>query len=412
MTATNLFEQATDPTVRADPYPIYARMRETPVARQDDGIYVVSTYEEVRSLLFDSRMSSQVVPKPALAATGNPFIDLILNPIRTHIIHKHRSFVFRDPPDHDVVRRHVMAQFTPERLQNIKPLIDETVGALISAMRGRERVDLIVDFAYPLSVAIICALLGVPPEDDRKFEAWSTGLATGGDLLQLDKKARQKIAADVFAISSYLGALIDAKRKRPADDILTGLATFRDAKAGKLKRFDVISTAVTLLVAGHETTVGLIANGMLALLRDQTLLARLRDEPSVAPRLIDEVLRLDPPVQFLRRKALDDIVLAGVRIPKDAAVILVIASANRDPKRFENPDAFNLDRKNSQYLSFGAGLHFCIGSSLARSEAETALPALAKRLIAPRLVADPPPYRPMAALHGPKHLIVDIQGVV
>jgi cytochrome P450 len=209
MTQTSLFSRAIDPAVRANPYPLYARLLETPVARQDDGVYVVSAYEEVRTLLFDSRMSSEVVPKPTLAKTGNPFMDWILNPVRTHFLHKHRSFVLRDPPDHDVVRRHVMAQFTQERLQNIKPHIAEVVDALISEMQGRGQVDLIADFAYPLPVAVICQLLGVPPEDEKKFQAWSTGLASGGDLLHLSDEANQKIAADVFAISSYLGGLID-----------------------------------------------------------------------------------------------------------------------------------------------------------------------------------------------------------
>ncbi|SFK19463.1 cytochrome P450 [Methylocapsa palsarum] len=413
MTSGNLFADVIDPAARPDPYPIYARLRETPVARQDNGIYVVSTYDEIRALLLDSRLSSKVVPKPQHAKTGNLFKDWILNPLRAHIVHNHRSLVFRDPPEHDAMRRHILVQFTPARMQKIKIRIHEIVDELITKMQGRTRIDLVADFAYPLPVTVICELLGVPHEDEKKFHGWSTSLVAGLDPdLHLSQEAKQRIAVDNDAISSYLAALIRAKRRNPANDILSGLATHKDEKAGKLHRFDIISTAVTLLVAGHETTVNLIANGMLTLLRNPDVLAKLRADPALAPRLVDEILRFEPPAQFVKRKALEDIEIAGERIPRDAPVVLLLAAGNRDPKRFENPERFDPDRKNNQHFSFGAGLHFCIGAALAKSEAEAALTALAKRLIAPTLAADPPPYRAGAALRGPQHLYVDIKGVV
>lgn len=413
MTGSNLFADVIDPASRPDPYPIYARLRETPVARQDNGIYVVSTYDEIRSLLFDSRLSSEVVPKPQHARTGNLFKDWIINPIRAHIVHNHRSLVFRDPPDHDAMRRHVLVQFTPERMQKIKIRIHEIVDELITRMQGRTRIDLVDDFAYPLPVTVICELLGVPPQDEKKFHGWSTSLVAGLDPdLHLSQEAKQRIAADNDAISSYLAKLIRAKRKHPADDVLSGLATHKDEKAGKLHRFDIIATAVTLLVAGHETTVNLIANAMLTLLRNPDMLERLRADPAIVPRLVDEVLRFEPPAQFIKRKALEDIEIAGERIPKGAPIVLLLAAANRDPQRFENPERFDPDRKNNQHFSFGAGLHFCIGASLAKSEAEAALTALAKRLVSPALTADPPPYRAGAALRGPEHLTIDVKGVV
>lgn len=410
--ADTLFAQVMDPSNRADPYPIYARLRETPVARQDNGLYVVSTYDEIRSLLFDPRLSSQVLPRRTHAKTGNPIKDWIINPIKDRIIEKHRSLVFRDPPDHDALRRLVMLQFTPERLQRMRGRVNTIVNDLIGKMQGRESIDLVEDFSYPLPVTVICEILGAPAQDEQRFHGWATTLATALDPEQHQSEAalRQTIL-DYDAISAYLGALVKAKRRCPGDDILSGLATHRDKKAGRLKGYDLIATAVLLLVAGHETTVNLITNGMLTLLRHPEHLARLRQEPSLAPRLIDELLRFEPPVQFIRRKPLSDIDIAGVRIPKSATVVLLLASGDRDPKRFPDPDRFDPSRENIQHFGFGAGIHYCVGAALARIEAEAALVALVNRLINPRLVADPPPYRPGASLRGPRHLEIKIDGV-
>ena len=193
--------------------------------------------------------------------------------------------------------------------------------------------------------------------------------------------------------------------------MLTGLATCKDKKAGRLNHFDLITTAVSLLVAGHETTVCLINNGMLTLLRQPKLLARLRQEPSLAPRLVEELLRFEPPAQFMRRKALEDLDVAGVRIPKGAMVVLLLAAGNRDPKRFPDPDRFDPDRKNNQNFGFGVGLHACLGAWLARMETEAALIALSARLTNPSLAEDPPPYRAGAAVRGPERLLINIEGV-
>jgi cytochrome P450 len=178
-----------------------------------------------------------------------------------------------------------------------------------------------------------------------------------------------------------------------------------------LNHFDLIATAVSLLVAGHESTVCLITNGMLTLLRQPEILARLRLDPDLAPRLVEELLRFDSPAQLVRRKADDDIDIAGVRIPKGAMMVLLLASGNRDPKRFTDPDRFDPDRKNNQNFGFGAGLHACLGAWLAKMETEAALLALSRRLINPSLAEDPPPYRSTAALRGPECLLINIEGV-
>jgi cytochrome P450 len=287
------------------------------------------------------------------------------------------------------------------------------VDRLIDACRGRDWICLVDDFSYPLPVTVICELLGVPEADEPRFQAWATQLATAVEPdARHDEAGRHRTVAAFDEISAYMRDLIREKRRRPADDMLSGLAAPASAGGKRMGDFDLIATAVLLLVAGHETTVNLINNGMLQLLRHPHELERLRSDPERAPRLIEELLRFDPPVHFRTRKALGAIEVAGETIPKGAPVILVFAAGSRDPARFTEPDRFNPDREDNQHFGFGGGLHYCIGAPLARIEAEIALVALSRRLISPRLLKNPPPYRPGASLRGPAQLGIAIAGVV
>lgn len=413
MRENNLLALILDPANRVDPYPIYARLRETPISRQPDGTCVASTHREIRSLLFDERISSQDLPDYKHPKTGNPIKDYILNPIKDRMLAKHRSLLFRDPPDHEVLRRLVMIQFTPERVRAMRGRTAALVDKLITDMGGRGEIDFIADFAYPLPVTVICELLGVPPQDEKLFHEWSSSLAR---VLDPDQRIQQPTLNQNVAayddIAAYFNALIKAKRKRPTDDLLSGLANYKDKKAGRMNKWDLVATSILLLIAGHETTVNLLANAMLTLLRQPEHFARLRREPTIAPKIIEEVLRFDPPVHFRTRKALRDIDIAGTTIPRGAPLVLLFASGNRDPERFRDPDRFLPDRTDTQHFGFGSGPHACIGAQLARMEAEVALVALAKRLIEPRLVEDPPPYRPGASLRGPERLGLRIKGVI
>ncbi len=412
MTDPSLFAQLLDPACRADPYSLLARLRETPVLRAENGLYVVSTMAEVRSLLKDSRISSEDVPKPRFDWTWNPIKDLVLNPLRARIIARHRPFLFRDPPDHDVLRGAIMHHFAPERMKRLQARIQALVEDLVDAMRGRERIDVVADFAYPLPVAVICELLGIPPEDAPKFHPWSKVMAEGLEpFLRANPDYMRANIAAYEELGTYLAALMQEKRKQPQDDILTSLATFKDKKSRPLSKYDAVATAILLLVAGHETNVNLIANGMLVLLRHPDQRARLRKDPTLAAAIVEEVLRFDPPVQFRTRKTLAAIEIAGTHIPKGAPLVLLLAAANRDPRQFRDPDRFDPDRPDTQHLGFGSGLHYCLGAQLARMEAGAALAVLARRLVDPRLVADPPPYRRGASLRGPERLEVEIKGI-
>jgi cytochrome P450 len=406
------YSQALEGANRANPYPLYALLRKTPVRREVDGTYVVSTYAEIRSLLHDPRVSSDDRPKAKHAKTGNPLRDYIVNPIRDWILDTHKSVIFRDPPEHTRLRRLIMTQFTAERIGGLNGRVDAIIDDLIGGMRDRSKIDLVGEFAYPLPVNVICELLGVSSGDHEQFRKWSASLVgTLDPEWHTCEEQRLKTMADYEALMSYLNVLIKAKRKRPRDDILSGLATYRDNKLGHIGRFDLLATAVLLLVAGHETTVNLIANGMLTLLRYPEWLEQLRQDKTLAPRIVEELLRFEPPLHFRTRKTLAEIEIAGLVIPKGAPLVLLFAAGNRDPKSFTDPERFDPTRGDGRHFGFGGGPHFCLGAQLARLEAEAALTALATRLIDPRLLEDPPPYRPGASLRGPERLMLGIGGI-
>lgn len=416
MADATLLDQVKDFANRADPYPIYAKLRANPVSRQDDGTadgtWVAATHATIASLLQDPRVSSDTLPPADRPRTGNPFTDLIVKPLKDWMMDRHRVFIFRDPPDHDALRSAVMHQFSRERVQAMRARSDRLVADLLNEKCGAREIDAVDDLAYPLPVTVICELFGVPREDEPKFHGWATQLASALEPDSLsDPEIRAKNSRTFDAIGGYMADLITEKRKHPQDDMLSGLANHATPAGVKMGDYDLIATSILMLVAGHETTVNLITNGLLTLLRHPGELERLRQDPLRAPRLIEELLRYEPPVQFRTRRTLSAIDIAGVTIPEGADLVLLLAAGNRDESVFPDPDRFDPDRTGTRHLGFGGGLHYCVGAPLARFEAEAALTALACRLKAPWLIEDPPPYRPGAALRGPEHLRVAIDGL-
>jgi cytochrome P450 len=416
MPDATLLDQVKDFANRANPYPVYAKLRQTPVSRQDDGTddgtWVAATHGTIASLLQDPRVSSDTLPPADRPRTGNPLTDLIVKPLKDWMMDRHRVFIFRDPPDHDALRSAVMHQFSRERVQAMRARSDRLVADLLDEKCGAREIDAVDDLAYPLPVTVICELFGVPREDEPKFHGWATQLATALEPDSLSEpETRAKNSRTFDAIGAYMGDLIKEKRKHPQDDMLSGLANHATSAGVKMGDYDLIATSILMLVAGHETTVNLITNGLLTLLRHPDELERLRQDPLRAPRLIEELLRYEPPVQFRTRRTLSAIDIAGVTIPEGADLVLLLASGNRDETVFPDPDRFDPDRAGTRHLGFGGSLHYCVGAPLARFEAEAALTALAARLKAPRLIADPPPYRAGAALRGPEHLRVAIDGI-
>jgi len=406
MTADTLFRRITDYANRADPYPLYAELREHGVARQDDGKYLVGTYYEIAALLHDPRISSDRRNRTVLTddlsneAAGTPL-----------------GFIHLDDPEHERLRNIAMRPFgpphSPGRIDAMHDEITAIARQLTNALQGRNRIDLVEDFAYPLPVAVICRLLGVPREDEPRFHAWSEAVIAGLDPTpDSDPAERQRAGGTAqIAMGEYLGELAEKRRGKLSDDMLSGFIN-DPGPEGSFTSSELMSTAVLLLIAGHETTVNLITNGMLTLLRHPEALDLLRRKPELMPWAVEELLRYEPPVQMLQsRTPLADVEVAGVSVPKGAPLILVLASGNRDARRFHEPNRFDPTRRDNQHFGFGSGVHSCFGAPLARIEAQIALVELTRRLENPRLVRDPPPYRRTPVLRGPRHLPIDIDGL-
>jgi cytochrome P450 len=411
MTSVALLRQITDYANRADPYPLYAELRKTPVVQDEEGPYLVSTYWEIKELLHDPRISSD-------ARNLSP--DAPMGPAQDEDPNLPPTFLRLDPPEHDRLRGLANRPFgpphSPRRVHDMRSELAEIVSGLIDGLgdrQGGDGIDLVDTFAYPFPVTVICRLLGVPREDEAHFHEWADTIAASLDPVSgEDREARMEITRKARAeLAVYLAGLIEERRKAPRDDMLSAMAAGHGPD-GQLSPVEMISTAALLLIAGHETTVNLITNGMLTLLRNPDVLQRLRDDPGLAVPLVEELLRYEPPVQLLpQRTTLTDIEVGGTIIPKGASLWLLLASGNRDPQRFPDPDRFIPNRTDNQHLGLGSGIHSCFGAPLARLEAQLALTELVRRLDNPRLLEDPPEYRQNAVLRGPRHLNIAFDGI-
>ncbi|MEL5958352.1 cytochrome P450 [Streptomyces sp. CLV115] len=323
------------------------------------------------------------------------------------------SFIHMDSPEHDRSRRMVMRHFgpphTPGLVTGLEGFLAATVSSLIDAVAGKEQIDVVDDFAFPLPVTVTCHVLGVPREDEPRFHQWVNDLMNSIDY-NPETDPKEKLDKGVQArkdLCQRLGELVERCHGRPGDGLLSRLAN-DDGPDGRMTDAEIVATARLLLVAGHETIVNLITNGMLTLLRHPQVLQRLRSEPDLIVPLVEELLRYEPPVHIIPwRVAYSDITVADTVIPKGSRIMLMLASGNRDPDRFHDPDRFDPDRRNNQHLGFGSGIHLCFGGPLARRETHIALTELVRRLDRPRLVADPPPYRRSPVLRGPIHLDIE-----
>jgi cytochrome P450 len=393
-----------DPANRANPYPLFAELRKTPVCWQDGGpcaagTYVVSTYREIEALMHDPRISSDLRKGDRCGGPRTPFAPL--------------QFINLDVPDHDRLRalatRHFGPPASPRFVDDLTPQIERITRALLDALREQRRVDIVSQLAAPLPVTLISQMLGVPDADRESFRAWTDMLVetlasdTAEGLARRDRASR--------ALYEYMSGLVAERRKRPRADMLSRMASDLESGDG-MEETQLVATSVLLLVAGHETTVNLIANGVLTLLRHPDVLAGLRRDPECAHGVVEELLRYEPPVQLLaNRTTLEEIVVAGTAIPKGVLVTLALAAGNRDPSRFADPDRFDPERRDNAHLGFGSGIHYCFGAPLARVEAQIALREFARRVDEPRVAIDPPPYRPSPILRGPEELIVELSAI-
>jgi len=390
---------------RANPYPFYEELRKTPVARQPDGSYVVSTYREVVQLLHDPRVSSDVRTRPAEYQIPNPFQGTIIT---------------GDPPVHDVDRRRMTRHFGPPEcphlIADLEPEIRRLTAELLDNMKGKTRIDVVDEFSFPLPVTMICKVLGMPLESIPAFHDWIEagldGIDFGPEANEPDQQRRaERSVGEVAKLMQYLADLLDQYAKQPGPGMFSGMVN-DDGPEGRIPQDRLVTNAALMLFAGHETSVNLISHSVLTMLRHPHVYEQLRRRPELVVPGIEEFLRLESSVQLWHtRSAAEDIDIAGTTIPKGAPIFLVYGSANRDPERFDNPDQPDLERPDNQHVSFSQGIHYCFGAPLARLEVQIAVSEFVRRVENPRLVEDPPPYRRNQIFRGPLHLLVDIEGI-
>jgi cytochrome P450 len=369
------------PGFRDDPYPVYARQRETdPVHRSSAGIWTLTRYADCEAALRDPKIGH-----------GHGLSDLAEN---------HLSFVTMNPPDHTRLRGLVSLAFTPKAVRELQPRIRDLVDGLLAPLRGAGEFDLVPAFANVLPVRVISELIGVPAADRSRLVSWSEAFARGidPDFLQTPEQLQRRDEAKL-EFDNYFRELIAARRGRPGDDLLTGLIA-AEQDGDKLTEKEMLDILSTLLAAGHETAASLIGTGTLALLRHPDQLRHLREHPELAPAATEELLRYASPLQFAARSALADTEVAGYHVKADELIFMVLGAANRDPDVFPDPDRLDLTRKVGRHLALGQGIHFCIGAPLARLEAQLAFSGIATTLPDLELLGDQPVYRENFFLRG------------
>ena len=373
------------PDVVADPHATFASLRaEDPVHWSErHRAWVLTRYDDVAALFRDTRMSSDRASPLARhgedrAGCDDPVVSVLS-----------RWMVFRDPPDHTRMRRALRPALAPPAIEALRATVERIVDELIDG--APEEFDFLSEFAVPLPAIVIAELLGVPRADHDRFRSWSQGLATlvfASGLPDRHRRGREALTA----LATYLGEQLAHRRAQPGDDLLGALAVLQ--AGGELTADEATANAVLLLFAGHETTTGLLGNGLAALLAHPEELQRLRAEPSLMRSAVEELLRFEGPSKLMPRWAIEEVELRGRRIARGDLVYLVQTAANRDPSRFAEPDRLDVARDPNPHLGFGYGLHYCLGAPLARLETAIALSRLLDRCDRIELGGDPPRWRP------------------
>jgi cytochrome P450 len=398
-----LLLQLLDPANRADPYSVYTKCRERgPIQLPDANLNVFSTLRDCDEVLrhpssSSNRQKSTIAQR--MLASGQwprpPWPP---------------GFLFLDPPDHTRLRKLVSKAFAPKVVNALHPDITALVEELVDQIAERGRFDVIADLAYPLPVAVICRLLGVPLEDEPKF-SWASALLAqaldpfaflgGGPSGGFEERIRA-----ARWLRGYFHDLIERRRSEPGDDLLSGLIAVEES-GDQLTEEEIVSTCNLLLIAGHETTVNLIANAILAMLRHPEQWAALGADAGRAPAVIEETLRYDPPVQLVGRNAVQDMVIGDTAVIKGDTMLLLLAAAQRDPAEYDRPDTFDPDRGTLRHLGFGRSAHYCLGAPLARLEASVALSAVTARFPNARMDSEPQ-YKTNVTLRGLSALSVTV----
>ncbi len=380
------------PENRNDPYPTYAFIRRhEPVHHAPDGTWVVTRYDHSASILRDPRFSSSP------AKLGDDFDWSKESPVRQV---GSNLMMFLDPPDHTRLRGLVSQAFTPRRVEELRARIHQLVEDLLDDVveRGDGQIDVLADLAYPLPTVVICELLGVPLDDRERFKGWASG---GSRLLDgyLEPAIMQEAMLAGMELFRYMTDLVDDRRLHPGPDLLSALIAAEES-GDRLTHAELLTTVTLLFIAGFETTMNLIGNGTLALLRHPGEMTRLRVDPALVRPGLEELMRYDGPVHITARIATTDVEIGGETIRPGEQVVVSLAAANRDPEQFPDPDRLDVSRSPNRHLGLGGGPHFCLGAALARIEGQAAIGALLQRFPHLELATEEPTYRDHFVIRG------------
>jgi cytochrome P450 len=392
--------QLLEPENLANPYPLYARLREQDPVMWDERTtaWVLTRHSDVYAVLRDPRFSA------ARMSIGTEWIPeelqaKLVPPVRAVM----RQILFLDPPDHTRLRGLVSKAFTPRVVESLRPRIQELVDDLLDRVQPAGRVNFVQDFAYPLPAIVIAEMLGVPPEDRDLFIKWTGDFARLLDGFDMSFDGVIQALSGVSEFMDYFRAIVRQRRTAPRDDLLQAMIAAEE-QGDKLNEEELLGNCVLLLAAGHGTTTHLLSNGMLALLRNPEQLELWRARPELASSAVVELLRYDSPVQLTSRHPKEDLQIAGKQISEGQEVLLSLGAANHDPALFSTPDQLILPRPESRHMAFGQGVHFCLGAPLARLETEIAFNTLLRRLHAPRVATEELEWMPSLVFRGLREL--------
>lgn len=375
-----------DPRLRSDPYAVYRELRqEEPIFWSEAmQLWLLTRYDDCLAVLRDhARFSSE------RTRATNPFVQQLEEFRRASgPLGRTPTMLSLDPPAHTRMRNLVNKAFTPRVVERSRPRIQAIAEALLDNLPDGREMDVVRDLAVPLPMIVIAEVLGVPAADREQFKAWSADIANtlGGPFQPLEVLERARTAANQLA--DYFQGQIALRRRAPRDDLLSALIAAEE-QGELLSEDELLATCILLLVAGNETTTNLIGNGMLALIENPDQRRLLQEDPSLIPAAVEEMLRYDPPAQITSRIVLTETEFRGHRFQPGQVVLAVLAAANRDPEQFPKPDCFDIRRANNRHLSFGYGIHYCLGAPLALAEAQVAFATLLRRLPEPELAGEP-----------------------
>jgi hypothetical protein len=362
----------TDPAVVADPYPAFARARAVAPVQWHEGLqlWLAFTHAEANAVLRDRRLGRIWRDKEPAERFGS-----------FNLIHRN-AILEMEPPEHTRLRRLISSAFARGHVERLRPWVQELANSLVDDLLersgGSEPVDVLTGMAEQLPVDVIAELLGVPHADRPLLRPWSNAIVK---MYEYGRTAEVEVAAERAAdeFVAYLRELAADRRKNLGEDLVSHLVTVRDTEGDRLTEDELVTTCILLLNAGHEATVNVSGNGLLALLEHPDQLQRLRDDPGLLPTAIEELMRFDSPLQLFERTATDDVEIGGVTVPAGQKIAALLGSANRDPAVFAEPDTLDVGRTDNPHISFGAGIHFCIGAPLARVELQASFGALLGR---------------------------------